>query len=276
MRQILCRALDQFLSDSQQCTYLNPETGDGCVNTRIGHAKGHQSASGSFIGEGAFVDGAFCTDRFLEKVNDTIVSTIRDMNKSVDGNNQARLSFAAERHRALLGSMPDRSFWTEIFSSRWMSVSELMFRLWTGSRLALRASVCYACLFGRPEYTLPCSHVICFDCIKEFDETPPETKYPGTVINRECVLCSSRENKVGTWPYCVEYQPDLGGIRVLSLDGGGVRGVIQLSILKRLESLVDLDMPLGEHFDMIVGTSVGKSNNKILTPSHRLIMKQED
>lgn len=60
------------------------------------------------------------------------------------------------------------------------------------------------------------------------------------------------------WPYRVEYRPDLSGIRVLSLDGDGVKGIIQLSILQRLEQLVGLDMPFGEFFDLMVGTSAGK------------------
>ena len=50
----------------------------------------------------------------------------------------------------------------------------------------------------------------------------------------------------------------MSGIRVLSLDGGGVRGIIQLSILKRLEDLTGLGLPLGELFDLMVGTSAGK------------------
>lgn len=96
-------------------------------------------------------------------------------------------------------------------------------------------------------------------------------------MHTECVLCSSRENKVGTWPYSVEYRPDLSGIRLLSLDGGGVRGIIQLSILKRLEALIDLEMPFGELFDMMVGTSTGKLTNHIPTlPTRRLIMDQAD
>jgi hypothetical protein len=41
-------------------------------------------------------------------------------------------------------------------------------------------------------------------------------------------------------------------------DGGGVRGIIQLTLLKKLEDLIGLDLPLGQFFDMIVGTSAGK------------------
>jgi patatin-like phospholipase/acyl hydrolase len=43
-------------------------------------------------------------------------------------------------------------------------------------------------------------------------------------------------------------------IRILSLDGGGVRCVMQLAMLARLESLIG---PLHRHFDIIIGSSVG-------------------
>ncbi|TXN83562.1 patatin-like phospholipase family protein [Methylobacterium sp. WL8] len=43
--------------------------------------------------------------------------------------------------------------------------------------------------------------------------------------------------------------------RVLSLDGGGIRGVFPAAILARLEE--HLDRPIGRYFDLIVGTSTG-------------------
>lgn len=43
--------------------------------------------------------------------------------------------------------------------------------------------------------------------------------------------------------------------RMLSLDGGGIRGVLTLSFLKRIENIVS--MPLHEYFDYIAGTSTG-------------------
>jgi predicted acylesterase/phospholipase RssA len=43
--------------------------------------------------------------------------------------------------------------------------------------------------------------------------------------------------------------------RILSLDGGGIRGVITLRVLKRMEEL--LDQPLADFFDLIGGTSTG-------------------
>lgn len=254
LRGLCRRALDRFLASSQICTYIHPETGAKYINTKNGHAKGHQSVDGAVISEGGFVTGPFNLDRFLELVNDNIISALKDINQMTESSREARRSYAAERHRKLLRLMPDQSFWTTSLNSPWIT--------YMASRIAghigPRASVCYACLFGRPEYTLPCGHVICFNCIREFDQTPQAEKYPRTAIHTECVLCASRECKEGKWPYYVEFRPDLSGIRLLSLDGGGVRGIIPLSILFRLDSLIDLDMPFGEFFDLMVGTSAGK------------------
>ncbi len=43
--------------------------------------------------------------------------------------------------------------------------------------------------------------------------------------------------------------------QVLSLDGGGIRGIFQAAILTQLEA--DLDTRITQHFDLIVGTSTG-------------------
>jgi patatin-like phospholipase/acyl hydrolase len=48
-------------------------------------------------------------------------------------------------------------------------------------------------------------------------------------------------------------------LRLLALDGGGVRGLSALMILEQLMEAVDLDAPPKpcEYFDMIGGTSTG-------------------
>lgn len=43
--------------------------------------------------------------------------------------------------------------------------------------------------------------------------------------------------------------------KMLALDGGGMRGVITLRVLRRLEEM--LKQPLGEYFDYVAGTSTG-------------------
>src|SRR5688500_9537682 len=46
-----------------------------------------------------------------------------------------------------------------------------------------------------------------------------------------------------------------GPRRMLALDGGGIRGVLTLCILKSIEKTVG--QPLGTYFDYIAGTSTG-------------------
>lgn len=258
LRETCRRALDQFLTNSQQCNYIQPETGEKCTNTKAGHAKGHQGTGGSFLAEGNFVKGAFDAHKFLELLNTSIGNMLKAINENIDSNREERRQYAAANHRSWLKLIPNQSFWSDSFTPEWIRVFNNRFGHISGARLTIRASVCYSCLFGRPEYTLPCEHVICFDCLREFDQSSASEKYPGIAIHQECVLCGLKDKKKGMWPYRNEYRPDLSGIRVLSLDGGGVRGVLQLTILRRLEQLVKLEMPFGEFFDLTIGTSVGE------------------
>jgi predicted acylesterase/phospholipase RssA len=57
--------------------------------------------------------------------------------------------------------------------------------------------------------------------------------------------------------------PAVGPKRILALDGGGLRGVLTLGILREIESLLrerhgnDPDFRLADYFDLIAGTSTG-------------------
>jgi patatin-like phospholipase/acyl hydrolase len=58
----------------------------------------------------------------------------------------------------------------------------------------------------------------------------------------------------------ISLMPLTAGIRLLSLDGGGVRGVIPLVYLEFLQDrLAELQVPLRDVFDFVCGTSAGKS-----------------
>lgn len=47
----------------------------------------------------------------------------------------------------------------------------------------------------------------------------------------------------------------MGRFQILSLDGGGLRGMFSAAVLARLEE--DLDLQIVDHFDLIAGTSTG-------------------
>jgi patatin-like phospholipase/acyl hydrolase len=51
------------------------------------------------------------------------------------------------------------------------------------------------------------------------------------------------------------YQPQLAHARVLSFDGGGLKGIFPAAVLANLEK--DLGVPIRDYFDLIVGTSTG-------------------
>ena len=52
-------------------------------------------------------------------------------------------------------------------------------------------------------------------------------------------------------------KPRLAAPRILALDGGGVRGVIELEILDAIEARLGSRIPIHRFFDLIGGTSTG-------------------
>ncbi|KAF5978859.1 hypothetical protein FCOIX_5622 [Fusarium coicis] len=110
---------------------------------------------------------------------------------------------------------------------------------------------CPACILRRPEYGLPCGHMYC-----EFD-----IRRLGRKIGREthaveeCICCQACFTGV-----VFKFRPKTKGIRVLALDGGGVRGIIMLQCLHMLQSMLWVflpGMPIIDLFDVCAGTSSG-------------------
>ena len=60
--------------------------------------------------------------------------------------------------------------------------------------------------------------------------------------------------------------PFESGYRILSLDGGGVKGLAQLAALERIEKKC-FNIPMMQLFDLIVGTSIGGQIVLALTAS---------
>ena len=113
---------------------------------------------------------------------------------------------------------------------------------------------CFACLQSVPDHALPCGHVFCEQCIKDFGRSSEEQRYCVEVT--QCVLCLS------SWltaPQQIRLKPKFAGVRVLTLDGGGIRGIAELAILAEIERRVGLGIPIRDMFDLIVGTSTGES-----------------
>jgi hypothetical protein len=105
---------------------------------------------------------------------------------------------------------------------------------------------CTFCLFEDACLSLRCSHGLCERCCWQL------SRRSGTLCRLEqcpaCGICVS---------FVVRLRPPTAGYRVLSLDGGGVRGIVLLDLLSHVSALSDLGLQPFHLFDVIVGTSTG-------------------
>jgi len=69
---------------------------------------------------------------------------------------------------------------------------------------------------------------------------------------RECVICQSLGSLI------IKLKPPTSGVRILSIDGGGSRGIIPLDNLSLLQDLAGPDIAIHELFDLSFGTSSGE------------------
>lgn len=111
-------------------------------------------------------------------------------------------------------------------------------------------TTCFACLRRPPEHMMQCRHAICENCVVIFGTTNTRAHYH-TILS-ECPFCSQPVNLT------IRHLPSTKRPIVFSLDGGGVRGIIQLGLLRALEKR--LGVPVAQIPDLCTGTSVGKWN----------------
>lgn len=118
-------------------------------------------------------------------------------------------------------------------------------------RLTIRSEeVCLVCLRRTPQYNLACGHCICENCVRVFGRSEHDR---WTFEVDSCFWCGLSTSRV-----VVKTLPPTAGVRVLTFDGGGVRGLVTLIYLQLLQDQIGLDYPVQEHFDVVVGTSSGK------------------
>ncbi|KAK6543076.1 hypothetical protein TWF694_006999 [Orbilia ellipsospora] len=224
-----------------------------CVVTKEGHSQGHRTILGRLLVDGEFEHGIFNESKFVTTIQQKITGLVKKLNEKSVSNPNTWLSIINDEHKKQirklrdLGAYPDglRRGGDENASDRhlkWIlnsrakdfdgSIREIEHRPFRSARF------CYGCIFGRSEYRLPCDHLICSSCLKEKDR-----EHEAFVVLKECVICGANEGR--GWPVIISINPELTGPRILSLDGGGVRGIIGLRTLERLESLTGLELPIG-------------------------------
>lgn len=109
---------------------------------------------------------------------------------------------------------------------------------------------CIPCLASPPQHPLSCGHAICDACVPRFGQRWPSREY--CYLLTACPICGT---------HVIEQQiilkPPTAGVRVLSVDGGGVRGVVPLQFLKLLQIALGPGGRVQEFFDVAFGTSAG-------------------
>ncbi|KAF9738488.1 hypothetical protein PMIN01_03771 [Paraphaeosphaeria minitans] len=121
-----------------------------------------------------------------------------------------------------------------------------------GAQRFISHTACFCCLREVAEHALPCGHVICTPCIKGYGK--PHSDLPGSYTIGSCPL--HEIDTIFPEPWDIHFKPPLAGVRVLSLDGGGMRGIVILEILSQLQNELR-GIPVQDFFDLIVGTSTG-------------------
>ena len=107
------------------------------------------------------------------------------------------------------------------------------------------------CLFERPEHTLPCGHMLCSVCVRSYGESKNDL----LVEMHNCPL--EFEAPPLRHPIAIYLKPDAASSRVLSLDHGGIRSMVQLEILRLLEEEWLDTLSIRCFFDLIVGSGTG-------------------
>ena len=111
-------------------------------------------------------------------------------------------------------------------------------------------STCLVCLSRPPQHSLPCGHSLCDTCASTFGTPSLGAEY--TFELSSCFFCNRDVE------FTAKVKPPTSGVRILSIDGGGTRGVVPLEFLRLLQGVLGKECPIQDFFDIAAGTSSGE------------------
>lgn len=223
--------LDDFCEKIWPCEFVSSK--GRCVNVRAGHTqKGHQLSRGQILAAGDYVSH-FTAETYRQEFRSHIFTNLQELLSSLTtltGNSGAEHEAASKLHESMiLGPF---------------------YRHVGGAENFVSHSACLSCLVLPAQHCLPCGHVVCTQCAKDFGTPRGQNQV-------EMKFCPLHKDETLDLRQMVMLKPDNAGVRVLSLDGGGVRGVIMLETLLRMELDMGGYLPIASFFDLIIGTSTG-------------------
>ncbi|KAI0392820.1 hypothetical protein F5Y17DRAFT_337492 [Xylariaceae sp. FL0594] len=231
-------ALQTFAELYLPCSYYNPAYGDAgqCCNVKSGHnPKGHQNKQGKIIGHGDY-ESNFNATTFQPVWEHLIRASLVQVQSASfrlahEFPDRTELQIAALLHQERLN---------ELYSNNLGSAMNF-----------ISYSSCLCCLRELPECALPCGHVLCLACVETYGVRTSRT----TIEISRCPI--HVRDVIASPPWVIMTKPRFAGTRTLCLDGGGIRGIVQLLVLRELEKILGPDLPIQLFFDLIVGTDFG-------------------
>jgi len=112
-----------------------------------------------------------------------------------------------------------------------------------------RNDLCFFCLCHKPEHSISCGHVICENCL----QTHGQERFDREDVYemQQCLLCAKGAVQA-------RIKPRTAGFTILSIDGGGARGIIPLEYLEMLQQGLGDSCQPQDLFDLVAGTSSGQ------------------
>ncbi|OAP64799.1 hypothetical protein AYL99_00771 [Fonsecaea erecta] len=249
-----CRtALHMFCNDVMPCEYTSKKI-PYCFNVKSAHDKGHQNEKGKReIGEykSSLMASSYEKD-WLRKIE----NNLRELNNAFI--QQLRSKFTLQRRsRTDLSSNQESSISEDLKLVSRLHDEKLaeFFSSQSKSSLDFISCVsCFRCLMATPEHALECGHILCDSCIREHGEEQDDL----IILVGSCPLHGGK--KYMNWE--IAKKPEFAGLRILCLDGGGIRGIVELEILAAIENCINSyhstpGIQIQQLFDLIVGTSTG-------------------
>lgn len=124
-------------------------------------------------------------------------------------------------------------------------------------KTVLSNQCCLVCLSAKPEHVLACGQFLCDDCVRIFGKS--NLKHDHCFDIKYCIHCSNKSQLT------VFLKPRTAGIRILSVDGGGVRGIVPLEFLPLLQRKLGHECRVQDVFDLALGTSAGEPDEAAVT-----------
>lgn len=231
-------AMTEYLQLHCPCSFVSEDGARACKSVKARHhVKGHQDEHG-IIAAGDYkstFDDDFA-QQWMEQLRATIeklhLGFSRDVERLASLSNKATVSeecIAFALHVTHL-----RQFYQSIGPATWIRSH----------------STCFCCLRDVPQHLLPCGHALCDRCAQACG-----TLSRTTLKISWCPL--HQDSTRWAQPKIIRYKPSSAGVRILALDGGGIRGIVQLEILRGVEQALGGHFSVQTFFDLVIGTGTG-------------------